>query len=181
MLPKNIILVTLILSAFKTTTFAMSSSHARPDPSVVVSVDLKRYSGLWYEIAKTPNFFQRNCLRSTAEYQVIDAKSLSVHNICYRENNKITDIEGIATVLRPEMPSKLKVQFKIFLINPTGDYWISELDPDYQWAVVSGPGMKYNFLLSRTFPMKEETKKQIFELLKLKNYPVTEFIFDLTK
>ena len=181
MLQKNIILFLFVISVFNASSFAMSSPHPKPDPAVVETVDLQRYSGFWYEIAKTPNFFQRNCLRSTAEYRVLDARSLSVHNTCYRENGRVTDIDGVASVLRPEMPSKLKVQFKIFLINPKGDYWISELDPDYQWAVVSGPGMKYNFLLARNFPMKEETKKQIFELLKAKNYPVSEFIFDRAK
>ena len=133
------------------------------------------------QIAKTPNFFQRKCIRSTAEYKGLDSKSLAVHNTCYQGEGKITDIEGKATILKESAPSKLEVQFKVFLINPKGDYWITELDPDYQWAVVSGPGMKYNFVLARTFPMKEDTKKNIFELLKSKNYPVSEFIFDGVK
>ncbi len=75
-------------------------------------------------------------------------------------------------------PGKLEVQFKVFLINPKGDYWITELDPDYQWAVVSGPEKKYNFILSREFPMREDLKSQILSLLKAKGYPVEDFIFD---
>ncbi|MBC7396196.1 MAG: lipocalin family protein [Bdellovibrionales bacterium] len=168
--------ILLLLAALPACAFG--PSRKLPDPSVVSTVDLQRYSGLWHEIAKTPNFFQRKCLRSTAEYKVLDSKSISVHNSCYREKGEITDIDGVATIRNLDAPTKLEVQFKIFLINPKGDYWITELDPDYQWVVVSGPGMKYNFLLAREFPMKEETKNQIFDRLKSKNYPVEDFIFD---
>ncbi len=156
--------------------FAMARGHL-PDPTVVSNVDLNLYKGLWYDIAHSPNFFQRKCVSSTAEYEVLSPDSISVFNTCYKANGKKKTIHGVAHIVDPSVPAQLQVQFKIFG-RPKGDYWITELDPAYQWAVVSGPGKGFNFILSRVAPISESVKTQILTTLKAKGFDTDEFIFD---
>lgn len=145
------------------------------DPKVISEVDLSRYSGKWYEIAHAPNFFQRKCIRSTADYAVASPTSVLVKNVCFKENDEISDIEGIATIVDIAQPAKLKVRFNFFA---RGDYWITDLDPDYQWAVVSGPAKKSLFILSRQAPMDSNLLASIIGSLKEKGFRTEELIFD---
>lgn len=144
------------------------------DPEVVKSVDLQRYSGLWHEVAHAPNFFQRGCLQSTAEYQVISSDSISVYNSCIKENGSKSDISGIARVMDLSVPAKLKVKFNFFA---RGDYWIVGLDDKYQWAVVSGPRKKSLFILSRVVPMDSDLLRNILADLKQKKFNVDDLVF----
>ena len=154
---------------------SISAWAAPSDPTVVPTVDLNKYAGLWYEIAHAPNFFQRGCMRSTAEYQVIDATSVTVHNVCFKENGKTKDISGVAKVTDPAVPAKLRVKFSFF---QRGDYWITHLDDQYQWAVVSAPKKKSLFILSRTFPMDPGVLADILVRLKIDGFNTDELIFD---
>lgn len=156
---------------------AFGPKRSGSDPATVMNVDLNRYAGLWYEVAHSPNFFQRKCKSSTAEYKVLDAQSVSVFNTCYKFNAGTSTINGVAKIVDPTVSSKLKVVFQIFT-HPKGDYWITELDPEYQWAVVSGPGKGYNFILSRTAPIRSELKESILATLKSKGYNIDELYFD---
>ena len=163
----QVLLVTLVISI---------SGWATPsDPTVVSNVDLTKYVGTWYEVAHAPNFFQRNCVRSTAEYQIIDASSITVHNVCFKENGKTNDISGTAKITDPAVPAKLRVKFSFF---QRGDYWITHLDDQYQWAVVSAPKKKSLFILSRTVPMNESVLQDILLRLKIDGFNTDELIFD---
>jgi apolipoprotein D and lipocalin family protein len=155
--------------------FAMGSASMKTDPAVVSQVDLHQYAGLWYEVAHSPNFFQNSCVYSTAKYEVLDESSLSVYNICYKSNGKTSDISGVATIKDPAVPAKLKVRFSFF---QRGDYWITELDDQYQWAVVSSPGKKFTFILAREPNISDDLKNHILEILRAKDFEVTAFIFD---
>jgi len=145
------------------------------DPDVVSEVDFTRYAGLWYEVAHAPNFFQRDCQRSTAEYQVLTPDSVSVKNICYKADGNTRDIEGVAKVLDPAVPAKLKVEFNSFA---KGDYWIVDLEPNYAWAVVSAPKKKSLFILARQVPMDKTLLDQIIASLKARNFNTDELIYD---
>ncbi len=149
---------------------------APSDPEVVPAVDLSAYAGKWYEIAHSKNFFQRNCTRSTADYAVIDESSISVHNICYQNNGKITDIKGVATITDSAVPAKLKVKFSFF---QRGDYWIVDLDPNYQWAVVSAPKKKSLFILARQAPMNEKLLAELLSRLKSRGFDTEKLVFDV--
>lgn len=125
-------------------------SFTSDDPGVVSTVDYKRYVGLWYEIAHAPNFFQGGCIRST-------------------------EIQGTATAPDPSQPAKLKVDFG-FVFD--GDYWIIDLDPNYEWAVVSGPKKSSLFILSRTAPMEPQLLRTILDRLESQGFKMDELIFD---
>lgn len=127
------------------------------DPPPLQSVpmlDVQRYLGRWYEIAKFPNRFQRNCVADTsAEYQLLDDGQIRVINRCRRSDGKIDEALGVAR--QPgDSPSQLKVRFApawlAFLPFVWGDYWVVDLDPDYRLAAVSEPRRDYLWILSRT-------------------------------
>jgi apolipoprotein D and lipocalin family protein len=150
-------------------------AFAGSDPEVVREVNLDRYAGKWMEIAHSPNFFQNGCVRSMAEYQVLSADSVSVHNTCFKKDGSTSDIKGVATISDPREPAKLKVDFHLPF---KGDYWITELDRDYQWAVVSSPRKSSNFILARKAPMNEKLLREILSTLEAKGFDTKSFIFD---
>ncbi len=136
---------------------------------VVDSVDLERYLGRWYEIASYPAWFQRNCTATTADYSLREDGLIEVVNSCRKGSldGKLKRAKGRAKVVDTETNSKLKVSF----FGPFwGPYWIIDLDPDYQWAVVGGPSRKYLWILSRTPQMDQETYDAIVARLPAKGY-----------
>ena len=123
------------------------------EPVPVDSVKLEKYAGLWYEIAKIPNRFQRKCAgNTTAEYTLRDDGRIDVVNRCMREDGNIIEAKGIAKIVDTRSNAKLKVSF-VKLIGISlfwGDYWIIGLDKDYRYAVIGTPSRKYGWILSRT-------------------------------
>ena len=115
---------------------------------VVANVDLARYAGKWYEIARLPNRFQRNCASDTsATYALTGGGKISVLNECRTADGRVTSAKGTARVASRTGPNtKLKVTF---FWPFYGDYWIIDLDPRYRWAVVGDPGRKYFWILAR--------------------------------
>jgi apolipoprotein D and lipocalin family protein len=116
----------------------------------VPSVDLARYLGQWFEIARYPHRFQEGCVASTATYSWRDDGRIRVINECREagQPEKRRRAEGVAWVVEGE-PSNAKLQVQFFWPF-RGDYWIIELDPDYQYAVVGHPSREYLWILART-------------------------------
>ncbi len=117
--------------------------------STVSAVDLNRYLGKWYEIASYPAWFQRDCTGSTADYTQLPDGRIRVVNRCFKNSldGPLKASKGKAEVVDAATRAKLKVWF---FWPFKGDYWIIDLDPDYQWAVVGVPSRKYLWILSRT-------------------------------
>src|SRR5664280_3832758 len=124
-------------------------------PTVVESVDLNRYKGLWFEIARLPNFFERKLKCTSANYTLRGDGKITVLN----KGNYLTDPEkstssqGIAWVPDKNSPAKLKVQF---FWPFSGDYWIMALDKDYRYVLVGDPSLKYLCLLYTSDAADEE-------------------------
>ena len=139
----------------------------------VPSVDVKKYSGKWYEIASYPQRFQKGCHCTTAEYTLSQDGYLIVENRCNKDsvNGKQSYIKGKAFFEKNSGNAKLKVQFFWPL---RAKYWIIDLADDYSYAVVSHPNKKYLWILSRTTKMNDVIYQQILTRLK-------EQGFDLTK
>ncbi len=121
----------------------------------VPTVDLSRYAGTWYEIAKFPNNFQKKCVRNiTSEYQLADDGTIKIINRCYTENSANEVAEGQARVTDRRSNARLQVRFApawmAWLPMVWGDYWIIDLDKDYTVAVVGSPSRDYLWILSRT-------------------------------
>ena len=149
-----------------------------PPLKTVTRVDLNKYVGLWYEIAKIPNSFQDQCAYgTTAEYSFDEDGDIIVINSCIDDEGEPDVAEGLAKVFDKKTNAKLEVSFVSFLgIRPFwGDYWIIGLDENYQWAVVGTPSRKYGWVLSRTPSLPDPTMDNIFELLKSQYYNPDDF------
>ncbi|MCX6352020.1 MAG: lipocalin family protein [Bacteroidetes bacterium] len=135
----------------------------------VSSVDLKKYSGKWYEIASYPQRFQKGCNCTTAEYTLSEKGFVIVENRCNKDsvNGKQSYIKGKAFVEANSGNAKLKVQF---FWPFTGKYWIIDLADDYSYAVVSHPNKKYLWILSRTPKVNDTIYQQILSRLKEKDF-----------
>ncbi|GEM_PF-183915 len=124
-------------------------------PQVVTEVDLKKYQGLWYEIAKIPNKFQKHCTYgTTAQYEILNDLKVKVINSCFNEKNSLITAEGRA-LSDNKTPAKIKVTFVnvlgFWVFSFSGDYWIIGLDTNnYQWAIVGHPERKFAWILSRS-------------------------------
>ncbi|WP_416547196.1 lipocalin family protein [Limnohabitans sp. DCL3] len=127
----------------------------RPPLKTVPSVDVPRYMGTWYEIAKYPNGFQKPCASSTqATYSLQPNGQVQVLNRCKTDKGEWREALGAARQIGAANSAQLKVRFApewlSFIPLVWGDYWIIELDPDYQWVVVSEPQREYLWILSRS-------------------------------
>ncbi len=160
-----------------TVSFAEDTGDAHP-VTTVNEVDLNRYTGLWYELAKVPNRFQKQCARGTsAEYSFRDDGRIRVVNRCIKEDGSLDEIEGVAEVVDTASRAKLKVSFVSFLgWRPFwGQYWIIGLDEDYRWAIVGTPDRKFGWVLARTTSLDVNTMEQIFAIIERNGYRRTDF------
>ena len=117
--------------------------------TVVDSVDVERYIGTWYEIASYPAWFAKECTAATAEYSLRENGKIRVINRCRKRSmdGPQKEAKGKAEIVDTVTNAKLKVWF---FWPFKGNYWIIDLDEDYQWAVVGEPKRKYLWILSRT-------------------------------
>ena len=124
-------------------------------PATAAKVDLSRYTGRWFEIARLPMRFQKVDEAAIAEYGSNDDGTISVRNIAIRPDGSQHEIRGTAKVLNPPENTKLTVRFKTWFgplipVPKKGNYWILHVDEDYQEAIVGTPNRKYLWLLART-------------------------------
>jgi apolipoprotein D and lipocalin family protein len=145
----------------------LSSASTAP-LTTVDHVDLNRYAGKWYEIARYPNRFQRKCQSdTTATYTIRADGKVQVVNACREKDGKITTASGTAKVVDFTTNAKLKVTF---FWPFYGDYWIIGLSPDYQYAIVGEPERRYLWILSRTPTMGETTYQELLRRVESLGY-----------
>lgn len=115
---------------------------------VVPSVDLNKYAGQWYEIARLPNRFEKECVSSvTATYSLRADGKIDVINRCKKASGEMETAKGKAKVVDKKTNAKLKVTF---FWPFYGDYWILDLGAKYEYAVVGDASRRYLWILSRT-------------------------------
>jgi apolipoprotein D and lipocalin family protein len=122
----------------------------------IPSLDVARYMGTWFEIAKYPNWFQKKCTNggTRAEYTPMSDGRVQVTNRCRLASGKMDEAIGVARQVGPATSAKLEVRFApswlSFLPFIWGNYWVIDLDDDYQLVAVSEPKKEYLWILSRT-------------------------------
>ena len=121
----------------------------------VPSLDAERYMGTWYEIAKYPNRFQKQCVADTrAEYSLLPDGRVQVINRCRLENGEFESANGVARLVGGAGSPKLEVRFApawlSFIPAVWGDYWVIDIDEAYRLVAVSEPKRDYLWVLSRT-------------------------------
>lgn len=145
----------------------------------VKSLDLARYNGQWHEIAHLPMYFQRKCLGAVvATYTPNPNGTIHVHNSC-RTGKGVMSVDGVART-RPGQPGALEVRFApawlSWLPVTWADYWVIEVDPNYQWAVIGSPGRKHLWILARKASMDHTLFQTLKERSRQRGYDVNQLI-----
>lgn len=151
-------------------------------PATVGSVDLQRYQGTWYEQARLPMFFQRNCAQSEAHYRLQDDGSVAVRNRCLTLDGEWQQADGRAELQQAGQTDKLWVRFdnwfaQLFPNVARGDYWVLYLDEGYQLALVGNPNREYLWLLSRTPQVSAEIREQLLTEARARGYDTDALIW----
>ena len=162
----------LLLTAFL---FLGCSSKNLP-LKTVNKVDIQKYLGTWYEIARFEHRFEEGCKNVTANYSLKQNGDIKVVNSCTQiKTGEKTQATGVAYAT-DETNSKLKVSF----FRPFyGDYWVLMLDEDYKYALVGSPNREYLWILSRTKTINEETKNKILAKLPALKFDASKFIWTI--
>jgi apolipoprotein D and lipocalin family protein len=141
---KAVLLVILVMAVGACSTVR---SNIKP-LQVVPYVEIERYLGTWYNIARYPNWFQKDCFDSRADYRLRQDGDLKVLNTCYKggPEGPLDAARGKAWVVDRQSNAKLKVSF---FWPFSGNYWIIDLDEDYRYVVVGEPNRKYLWIMAR--------------------------------
>ncbi len=157
-----------------------TSSHAEA-VTVVTDLDLNRYTGKWFEIARFPNKFQKQCVSDvSASYVTRTDGNIEVINRCKNAAGLIEEAIGRARVPDPEITAKLKVRFAprwlTWLPMVWADYWVVDLAPDYSVAAVGDPTKKYLWILSRTPAIAEPVYQALKKRLVVQGYDADKLV-----
>lgn len=171
------VLAALSLTSLKLAAQTSPSPQALPAVTTIASLDVPRYMGTWYEIAKFPNRFQAKCVANTrARYLAQTDGSVQVLNSCTTADGSTIDALGKAIQVGATTSPKLQVRFApawlSWLPMVWGDYWVIDLDADYQLAAVSDAKREYLWVLSRTPQANAKAYDALLDRLKAQHFDV---------
>lgn len=166
------ILVFLIVSLF----FVSCATKEPTDLKTVQKVDLQRYLGDWYEIARYEHKFQKDCKNVKANYSLRDDKKIQVINSCTKmSTNEFKEAKAVAYSV-DDTNSKLKVSF----FRPFyDDYWILDLDDDYKYAIIGTPTKEYLWILSREKTISDEVLNKLLEKITNMGFDKSKLIYTI--
>lgn len=153
---KKKLLVTLFcLSSLSAVANGVTTENTDSALRTIPSLDVTRYMGTWFEIAKYPTWFQKKCAGSSkADYSLMSDGRVKVINRCRMAGGDLSEAIGVARQAGPSTSPKLEVRFApswlSFLPFVWGNYWVIDLEEDYQLVAVSEPNKEYLWILSRT-------------------------------
>lgn len=144
-----------------------TTSWAAFTPTTVAKVDLNRYMGKWYEVAKIPNTFQKTCVQDiTATYSLLANNYIKGLNTCRKANGQVFNLEVKGRI---QDPSHAKLVFKVasswlrWVPMLEADYWIVDLANDYSHAAVATADGKYLWILARQPQLAEPVYQQVLQ------------------
>ncbi len=158
------------------------SSHSTTSLPTVPKVDLARYMGKWYNLARLPASFQDGCTHSTADYAMGPGGTVSVVNRCEMKGHA-KEVKGSARVVDTDTNAVLEVTFKEWFSAfipkaPQGNYFVIWLAPDYSAAAVGTPDRKYLWILSRNPSMSTGKYLTIVDHCKELGFDVGKLIIE---
>ena len=164
----NIIAVLIIAMAL----FSCKTNETMVDNNTVGNLELNRYLGTWYEIARFPHSFERGLVGVTATYTMNENGTINVVNQGFKGSldGEISRAEGKAKVPDPDNPARLRVSFFWIFYS---DYLVMELDKDYRWAVVGSSSPKYLWILSRDPVMSDTVLNEIKSRIEKRGYNIS--------
>ena len=151
-------------------------SSKNPPLQTVEKVDLERYLGTWYEIARYEHFFEKDCKNVSANYSIMNEETIKVINKCTKiQTNEKKEAIGRAYAI-DETNSKLKVSF----FRPFyGDYWVLILDENYEYVVVGTPNREYLWILARDKKLPLKIQNDILEKLPSLGFDISKLLWTM--
>ena len=145
------------------------------DTTTVKRLDIEKYLGTWYEIARFPHSFEKGLVGVTATYSLRKDGKIRVVNQGFKGtlDGKLSTAEGKAKIPDLNDPSRLKVSFFLFFY---GDYYVLELDEEYGWAMIGSSSPNYFWILSRTPQMDREVFLKLLDNAKERGYDLDQLI-----
>ena len=170
----------LMSSAYAQVSATAAQINPSAEPKAVDAIDVQKYAGRWYEVARLPMYFQRNCASDVqAKYSLNADKTIKVRNQCLNKEGELDVSEGVAYP-QNDGNSQLKVSFLPkglrWVPFSKGDYWVLRVDEDYQVALVGGPSHRYLWLLSRTPDVDEAVIEDYLNTAKAQGYDLSKLI-----
>ena len=147
-------------------------------PATAPRVDLPRFMGRWYEIARLPYFTERRCVKNvTADYVLGDEGMVHVTNRCaHKEGSGVA--KGVARVIDRASNARLEISFRtLYGVHVLwDDYWIIGVGEDYDYALVGQPTRRRGWVLSRApRPPEEQVQRWLAEFAE-KGFPAESFL-----
>ena len=139
----------------------------------VSNLDLTRYQGTWYEIARLPNSFERDLTSVTATYTLKQNGKIEVINQGYKTNKKKKSVKGVAWVPSKKFPGRLKVRF---FWPFSGDYYVITIDDEYQYALVGSPSRRFLWILAKQPQISDEVYNSYLDVARSERFNVEELI-----
>lgn len=156
-------------------------AHTEPASLAVATIDLARYAGLWYEVARLPTRHENQCASDVhALYELLPEGGLRVVNRCLRGDGEVQEVQGVARVADELSTARLEVCFAPKWLHwwpgAWGDYWVLEVDGDYTAALVGTPDRDELWVLSRTQGIDEDTYARFVERARSEGFPVEKLL-----
>ena len=153
-----------------------SCKHAEIVTTTVKELDIERYMGPWYEIARFDHSFERGLVGCMANYELQSDGKVKVTNTGYRKSLDGKFKESVGKAYRPDdnAPGKLKVSF---FLNFYSDYNVLELSPDYRYALIGSKTDRYLWILSRTPRLSPDELEFLLSSAKARGYDTTKLIW----
>lgn len=144
-----------------------------PDNSTTPTLDIQRFMGRWYEIARYEHRFERGMTHVSATYTLSGNGKIEVLNEGLQEG-KHKQIKGRAKQPNPQDPGKLKVSFFLWFYS---DYYVLYIDPEYRYLLVGSSSDKYLWIMSREKSLAKETLDQLIDKLRMRGYDTDKLLF----
>ena len=168
---KNVVFIIALLFFIN----ACNGQNKMIDKTVTKDLNIERYLGKWYEISRYDHRFERGLVGVTASYSYREDGKIKVVNSGYKKtlNGEKSEAIGKAKIPDSNIPSKLKVSFFWFFY---GDYFVLELDKNYQWAVIGSSSDNYLWIISRTPQIEKSLYNELLSKITNRGYDVNKLI-----
>ena len=144
-----------------------------PDNSTTPTLDIQRFMGRWYEIARYEHRFEKGMTHVSATYTLSGNGKIEVLNEGLKEGRH-KQIKGRAKQPNPQDPGKLKVSFFLWFYS---DYYVLYIDPEYRYLLVGSSSDKYLWIMSREKSLAKETLDQLLDKLRVRGYDTDKLLF----
>jgi apolipoprotein D and lipocalin family protein len=179
--PLRLLGALLIATAVVTAPAPSRAQPRRPPPRAVQKVDLKRYAGRWYEVARLPNAQEKHCVGDiTVRFTTRDDGRMDVVTSCRTADGKMRETRGVGRTRGGASSGRLEIRyapaFFSFIPRVWKDHWILGLGPDYTWTVVGMPSRDHLWILSRLPEMSASSYQQALEIADGNGFDIRQLV-----